>query len=358
MDRKRDRRKEHKTEGVGQISGFRIVVILLCACMAMAVAISLLYFRLQIRESTKLLAGDDGREYGAYYVLITDDRDTGFWQGVLKGAREEAEASNIYLEQIGERIDTDYDRVKKMEMAIYADVDGIILDAADNQVMNDLIDKATAAGIPVVTVRNDSQRSSRVSFVNISYANLSREYAKQIRRLVKDRQKKGETGKVKVCVLLDAVNTSGQNIVLTGIQDQLAAADLADQIEITTSQIRNSSVFSAEEEIRDLFLYAEDQIPGDIILCLNTTNTACVYQTVLDYNLAGQVDILGFYENDAIRNAIANDVIQATITVDTDQMGKYCVEALTEYRQSGYVSDYYAVDTSVLESKRGEAGNE
>jgi ribose transport system substrate-binding protein len=36
------------------------------------------------------------------------------------------------------------------------------------------------------------------------------------------------------------------------------------------------------------------------------------------------------------------------MTIDAKQMGAYCVEALTEYRQFGQVSDYFSVDISVV----------
>ena len=38
------------------------------------------------------------------------------------------------------------------------------------------------------------------------------------------------------------------------------------------------------------------------------------------------------------------------------QMGRYCVEALSEYKESGYVSDYYAVGTTLLLSGGQEGG--
>ena len=106
-------------------------------------------------------------------------------------------------------------------------------------------------------------------------------------------------------------------------------------------------MFSAQEEIRGLFA---ERKPADIFVCLDELSTVCVSQLVVDYNLVGNAQILGFYISDAINSALAKQIISATITADTYQMGRDGVEALTEYRQSGYVSDYYAAEISVVTS--------
>ncbi|MCR5283731.1 MAG: substrate-binding domain-containing protein, partial [Lachnospiraceae bacterium] len=314
--------------------------------------------RQKIGESAALLSGAQGNAYEAYYVLVSDNEDPEFWDGILKGAKDAAAEQGILLEKAGEQFGPEYTKTQQMEMAIYSKPDGIILDAGDTSNMDKLIHQAAAAGIPVVTVVNDSPASERISFVSISNANLSREYGAQICKLVQEKSKeKTEGQQVKVCILLNSDSASaGQSIVLTGIQDYISSQNMADAIRLETVAVHNNSVFSAEEEIRDLFLYSDGQKPADIIVCLNLQNTTCVYQTVLDYNMVGRVEILGFYNSDIIQSALDKDIIHATIMVDTQQMGRNCVEALTEYRDSGYVSDYYAVQLSLLESNKSGGG--
>ncbi len=331
---------------------------ILGSVMLVIVALSLIYLRQKIGESAALLSGAQGNAYEAYYVLVSDNEDPEFWDGILKGAKDAAAEQGILLEKAGEQIGPEYTKTQQMEMAIYSKPDGIILDAGDTSNMDKLIHQAWSAGIPVVTVVNDSPASERISFVSISNANLSREYGAQICKLVQEKSKeKTEGQQVKVCILLDSDSASaGQSIVLTGIQDYISSQKMADAIRLETVAVHNNSAFSAEEEIRDLFLYSDGQKPADIIVCLNLQNTTCVYQTVLDYNMVGRVEILGFYNSDIIQSALDKDIIRATIMVDTQQMGRNCVEALTEYRDSGYVSDYYAVQLSLLESRKDDGG--
>lgn len=66
-----------------------------------------------------------------------------------------------------------------------------------------------------------------------------------------------------------------------------------------------------------------DQTLPDIIICLNELSTTCVYQAVVDYNCVGEIAILGYYDTDTILKAIERNVITATISIDTEQMGHF-----------------------------------
>lgn len=86
----------------------------------------------------------------------------------------------------------------------------------------------------------------------------------------------------------------------------------------------------------------------EIIVCLNEQNTVSVCQAVVDFNLVGQVDILGYFATETILNAIDRNVITASIAVDTQQLGIRSLEALDEYLETGYVSDFVAMDVNTV----------
>ena len=78
----------------------------------------------------------------------------------------------------------------------------------------------------------------------------------------------------------------------------------------------------------------------------------CVYQTVVDYNKVGEVEILGYYMSPTIKSAIdKKKIIRSSIVVDTNQMGQKSVDALNEYLESGYVSELYMVDTTLADTE-------
>ena len=115
---------------------------------------------------------------------------------------------------------------------------------------------------------------------------------------------------------------------------------------LSMAAIDDYNTFTVEESIRDLFM--QEEMP-DIIICLNELNTSCVYQAVVDHNKVGDVSILGYYTSDTILKGVFRSVIDATITVDVEQMGRYCVEALVEYEELGNTNDYFAADITLID---------
>ncbi len=324
--------------------GLFVVALVLC---------SMLYFRDKIRESTQLVESLDYNRYDRYYVLITEDRNNVFWQSVYEGALAEGAETGVYVEMFGENLSEEYTKEDLMKLAVHSKVDGIIVEADESAVMEEQLRWAHEAGIPVVTALYDNHESLRQSHIGVNSYNLGVEYGDQICEMIK---KKPE-GKYSVLVLLDKEKTdSNQNILIGAIRERVRTQGMEHRITVDTAQVENDSMFAAEESIRDIFMEAE-KLP-DVMVCLNERNTTCVYQTVVDYNKVGQVEIIGYYASDTILSAIEKDIIYSTISIDTEQMGKYCVEALNEYIQNGRVSDYYGVDVSLINAETLSASEE
>lgn len=317
--------------------GLFIVALVLC---------SMLYFRDKIRESTELVESLEYNSYDKYYALITEDSGDIFWQSVYEGALKEGKGSGVYVEMFGENLSGEYSKEELMKIAIHSKVDGIIVEADESEEMQEQIRRAHEAGIPVVTALYDNSESLRQSYVGVNSYNLGLEYGDQICKMIKRKPE----GEYSVLVLLDKEKTdSNQNILIGAIRERIQAQGMEHRITVETAQVKNDSMFAAEETIRDIFMEAE-QLP-DVMVCLNESNTSCVYQTVVDYNKVGQIEIIGYYTSETILSAIEKEIIYSTIAIDTQQMGEYCVEALNEYIQSGRVSDYYGVDVSLINAE-------
>lgn len=72
-------------------------------------------------------------------------------------------------------------------------------------------------------------------------------------------------------------------------------------------------------------------------------------RAAVDYNKVGDVSILGYYDSDTIIKAIDRNVINATVSVNTEQMGSFCIDALTEYYQYGNTSQYFTADVTLID---------
>lgn len=285
--------------------------------------------------------------YDKYYVIISDDSSSGFWESVYEGAHEYGLDKGVFVENFASSFSENLSKEQLMRIAIASNVDGIMINADESETMNDLINEAMLKSIPVVTLYNDASTSRRISYVGVGNYNIGKEYGKQALNLCKSISLE-RSGDMDIVVLVSSVPTSSQMLVYSGIQETLETDVLSSRITLNTVKIDDSNTFTIEETIRDIFM--NEDVP-DIIVCLSELDTACVYQAVVDYNKVGQVNILGFYDSAPILNAIDRNIINSTIVLDTKQMGEYCVDALLEYDRVGFTSQYFAVDIEVIDSK-------
>lgn len=354
-----------KENSPGIMPGFVAFLSVICVVFTAVMAAYVLWFyQGSFEEETA------GEIYDRYYIMITRDDRSAFWQSVYQGACERALQENVYVDWLGNDQFQDYSVEEQMEIAMASGVDGIIVTADESEEMTALIDRAVAADIPVVTLYGDNTQSARCSFVGVGSYNLGREYGRQTLKIVEERLagtketqiaeasadlaatevEEVEVGTaarpIRVTLLVNSyANSLDQNIIYSGIQEAIEQGRGETVIELSLQAVDDTNAFSVEESVRDLFMQGE--IP-DILICLNELNTTCAYQAVVDYNKVGAVSILGHYISDTILNAIDRNVIYATVDIDTPQMGGFCIDALQEYHDLGYTSQYFTADIGLV----------
>ncbi|MBP5494686.1 MAG: substrate-binding domain-containing protein [Lachnospiraceae bacterium] len=331
------------------------VMILIVAVIFVSVA---LYFSRTIRAArhagdTYSAVSSSDVNFSKYYVMISSDRELDFWKSVYKGAYEEGIKKGVCVEMMGENLSEDYSNTELMEIAIASRVDGIIVHADESMEMRNLINEAVYEGIPVVTVYGDSANSLRCCYVGVGSYNLGREYGKQIVKIAREYELSNTTASthmndtLKVVALVNSYSdNSNQSLVWSGIQNVVSTENTEIQIELSQAYVDNRNTFTTEESIRDIF---RSQETPDVVVCLNETDTNCVYQSLVDYNKVGKSAILGYYDSESILKGISRSVIYSTISVDTYQMGVYCVDAIKEYEEYGYTSQYMLADVTLID---------
>lgn len=309
------------------------------------------FYRSDLYEET------EKESYDKYYVMITENSKSSFWQSVYQGAFDRGIEENVYVDWLGDNLLQEYSRDELMEIAISSGVDGIIVTADETPEMTGLINQASDAQIPVITLYGDNTQSERCSFVGVGSYNLGREYGRQALKAIDEKRKNSMNHQankaMRVEVLVNAYEPNlDQNILCASIQETIEQEkDTGEIIEVTLLPVDDTNAFSVEETIRDIFM--EKDLP-DVIICLNELDTTCVYQAVVDYNKVGEVDILGYYDSDTIIHGIERNVIYATVAVDTRQMGQFCVDALQEYYELGNTSQYFTADVTLIQKDNVE----
>lgn len=282
------------------------------------------------------------RVYQYKYDMIVDSPDSSFWQAVYTSAQKWAEKNDALLELKGSGKKTEYDKLDYMNMSIASRTDGIILQYSGETGLEAKIDEAVQEGIPVVTVMGDAVRSKRQSFVGVSDYQLGSAYGEKVADYVTQ-----DTHRILI-LLKKNIDDMNQSQIYTQISNAAQAkSDFDDQIEVTGRNLLSTGTFETEEAVTDIF-QQKDKIP-DILVCMDEETTECARQAVLDFNLAGKVTIIGYYSSEDILTAVEKGVISVTCDVNTEQLGRYSIEALTEYHKEGRTNSYHNVDISFLD---------
>ena len=272
--------------------------------------------------------------YFGYKEHIGVDADSGYL-----GAEKKNDA---ILELRGSGRESDYSKLDYMNMSIASNSDGIILQYSGEQGLEEKINEAVQKGIPVVTVMGDAVHSKRQSFVGVSDYQLGSVYGEKVAEYVTE-----DTESILI-LLKKNIDDMNQSQIYTQISNAVQAkAGPSQNIQITGKNLRLTGTFETEEAVTDIF-QQRDKVP-DILVCMDEETTECARQAVLDFNLAGKVTIIGYYSSEDILTAVEKGVISVTCDVDTEQLGRYSIEALTAYQKDGRTNSYYNVDINFLD---------
>ncbi|MBQ1569812.1 MAG: substrate-binding domain-containing protein, partial [Clostridiales bacterium] len=291
-----------------------------------ATVAGLFYYREMIKKLGEVHE-EEFTEYPRLYAYIAEDPDSQLSNRIYKEIAEYAVENDCYVEMTGQNLSTSYSKADRMNIAISSKVDGIILEGDDSKETADLIDKATANGIPVVTVLSDCQTSSRKSFVGLNNFSLGSEYGEELATI-------GEMNKkypLNALILLDGDDGNSDDIIHAAIQQSVTGR----LIKLTSAVVDTSSPFTSEESVMNI-LDGLATIP-DVIICLNDRTTESAIQCIVEKNLVGKTTILGYYDSDTILKAIDRGSVYATFAIETKTVAKQCVNALNEYNNTGFV---------------------
>lgn len=274
--------------------------------------------------------------FDKHYAFITSLDDKGeMWEAAYEGAKQYGLEHDAYVEWFGKNLVEEYSKNELVEMAIAAKVDGIIVQGENSSEMDKLVGKATNAGIPLIAMWTDCYGSSRTSFVGMSSYNLGVEYCNYI---LKDTTSEDKS----ILVLINTSNNfSGEKLVFAGLKETLYGVS-TDRFDVKTLIVDDYGTYSIEESIRKLLLSEDAQ--ADIIVCLDENTTNILSRLVVDYNKVGESKIIGFYSSKATVEAVKSGVVEASLTIDGESLGRDCVIALETYFDSGFVSESIPVE--------------
>ena len=293
-----------------------------------------LYLNYQNRARELDVSADSIRSYGRHYLFVSSD-ESRMLRDIYDQTAASCEKSGAYLEWCGKDMPGSYSAAECVDISTAMKADGIIVYPDSSKDLPDAITRAFDAGIPVVTILRDLPSSGRVSYVGVSNYQVGDLYGGQLLSLM-------HNGRNEVCLLTDVSDPENETqlIYTQMVQAVRNGAPSGKTMELRMESVDSRTDFHAEEVIRDILL-GKDR--PDILICLNSVQTECAVQALIEYNLVGEVKVIGYYVTDKILQALRQDLIPVTMTVDTVSLGEDSVQALDEYLDFGRVSSYYNI---------------
>ena len=330
-----DGSKEEKLHNARRGSNrYFLRMIIIVAVFLMGIAALFIYVRSQIRKAT-----EEEAVYERHYAFIGKSMDSYTTAKIFEEAESYGKRNHIYVESIKQSSNVNYSDADYVKMATAMKVDGIILEASDDETLRESVSAAEEEGIPTLTMLTDCVDSGRICFLELGSYNLGREYGRVIINITKTR-----TPKVKV--ILDLATPESNEELLRGLRETLKNEGNHLDVEITTEAVDGPLNFRVMDLAREILGVSEEK--PDILICTNAHDTELVYQAIKDYNLTGSTRIIGAGISDSTLNAIRGGEITAVVDVDAQQVGEMSIDLLLGYeRGSGIANHAIAEDTVV-----------
>ena len=281
-----------------------------------------IFYKISHRES------GDMEHYSARYAFVSVNDDE-FARSVYEYAVIEASRHGAYIEKIGDNLLNDYTVEELMRIAVDTAPDAIIVENSESKDIYNMIDEAEDKGIVVITYMTDAHASKRSCFVGPNYYDIGKKYGEEIESLKK-------TEKCNIRILY---NSEMSEININNINaGMLAVLNKEKMYHVDSVSVSGNTPFEVEQNVRDSILHDSDGV--NIIICLDENITNSVTQTMVDFNMVGSKDVLGYYNSESIIDSISNGVLYASITTDSKAIAENCIRAIDEAITTGYVSSY------------------
>ena len=112
-----------------------------------------------------LLGCGSAHDTDELYVFVAANLQVPYWQAAGAGFSKAAEASKVRFEFVGPQSYDPKAEREALDHAVQKKATGILLAVTDAALLRDSIDKAVAAGIPVITIDSDAPSSKRLFFI-------------------------------------------------------------------------------------------------------------------------------------------------------------------------------------------------
>jgi ribose transport system substrate-binding protein len=241
-----------------------------------------------------------------------------FWQSVHAGA---ATAGQEFHEEIlwdGPPKETDYSRqLEIFDSMLNRHVDGVVVAAADNTILNASLDRAARENVPVVVFDSGVDSTNYVTFVATNNYEGGRLAARKLGQLL--------NGKGSIAMMKNAPGSLSTMDRERGFKEVIAKefpalAIVAEQYSMSDrakGMMAVENILTAHPELDGIFASSEPSSVG-------------AAQALKSHGFAGKIKLVAFDSSEGLVEGLNTGVIDALVAQDPFKIGYEAVKAVTE----------------------------
>ncbi len=316
------------------INGVTIVLIMILIVLSALVGINLTKLNREVVEGSVF----SKKEPPTYrFMVIIDGSDANFVDEFEKGIHEGALNNNVAYEMWhfdGE--DKSEKILRQFDIAIESNVDGIILQAFDDEGFDSTLQKANARNIPVVTIGTDIPAQEKVSFISYNQYRMGTQIGKLLKEYF---DKKGvHTGSI-VLFQNERIENSDKALAINEVLDHRF------NIQRVRNELSGDNALNAVGTTQSILRQYND-IVG--IICSNGEETLGTIQALKDQNMINDVVVIGNDDYEEILDYVEREIIFATVVVENEKIGFEAIEEMVKYKNNEFVSQYRDINENIL----------
>ncbi|MGH9630816.1 MAG: substrate-binding domain-containing protein [Bryobacteraceae bacterium] len=259
-----------------------------------------------------------------------------FWLAVQSGAMAAGEDLGVEVLWNGPPTETDYSRqIQIMDSMIVRRVDGIAVAAAERKALSGSIDRAAAAGIPVVVFDSGVESTNFLSYIATNNLEAGRLGARTLAELA--------GGKGKVALVMHAPGSASTMEREQGF-NEVMSKEYPD-IQVVASQFGMSDRAKARAAAENM-LTAHPDLDG--MFASSEPSSVGAALAIKARGLTKQVALVAFDSSDSMIEDLKEGAIDAMVVQDPQKMGYQAVQTLVDKINGKEVPKQIDLSASVI----------
>lgn len=274
-------------------------------------------------------SGDGGQRPNYHFSLYLPDNINTFFAGIVAGAELAASETGSVLS-----LHSIEPHLNELEMASYTGVDGVVVcPYLDDKLARRQLEKLGAKKIPVVLINHNVPADQPWPYIGTNNFEVGRKLG-----TIAGRASRGPLSLAVVYSDKSPGMFGERELVEMGISSSIGERLASPIVGFKTSM----NPLDAEALLVRLF---RTHPSVNTVIFTDSSDTLAAAQLLIDMNLVGKVQVVGFGDESGILDYIRKGVIAGAVAVNPERIGYEALMSLFSLRSTGYTST--SIDTGV-----------